>query len=113
MTTPRLPELIDIGPGAAKRLAAFCRAKVDESRGGNNRLRLVADRATWAAMGVEAERELRAAGLAIRPTIFEEPYLSTDAGSILRLLMDDDPGERLYVAIGSGTITDIVRFVCP
>lgn len=112
MTTPRLPELIDIGPGAAKRLAAFCRAKVDEGLSGNNRLRLIADTATWAAMGAEAERELRAAGLAARPTIFEEPHLATDAGSILRLLVDDDPEERLYVAVGSGTITDIVRFTC-
>ena len=45
-------------------------------------------------------------------TVFRDPYLAADAHSILRLLADDDPRERTYVAVGSGTITDIVRFVC-
>jgi glycerol-1-phosphate dehydrogenase [NAD(P)+] len=113
MDAIRLPEVIDIGEGAAKRLAAFCAARCAQGgASGPSRLRLVADSNTWAAMGVEAERELRAAGLAVRPTIFEEPYLSADARSVFRLLLDDDPGEKLYVAVGSGTITDIVRFVC-
>ncbi len=131
MTGPLLPELIDIGPGAVKRMAAFCRTRAagpdgresrggssrggssrgGSSRGGSSRLRLVADRSTWTAAGVEAERELRAVGLSVRPTIFDEPHLSADAVSILRLLIDDDPLERLYVAVGSGTVTDIVRFV--
>ena len=96
----------DIGPGAAKRLASFCAAR---EKGG--RIRIVADRNTWKAMGEEVERELRAVGLVTRSTVFEDYYLAADAGSVFRLLVDDDPEERLYVAIGSGTITDIVRFV--
>jgi glycerol-1-phosphate dehydrogenase [NAD(P)+] len=110
MNFPRLPETIDIGPGAAKRLAAFCFAYGGAS--GSAPLRLVADTSTWSAMGVEADRELRAAGLFTRATVFEDPYLIADAGSILRLLIDDDPKERLYIAVGSGTITDLVRFAC-
>jgi glycerol-1-phosphate dehydrogenase [NAD(P)+] len=70
----------------------------------------VADRNTWKAMGEEVEQKLRSAGLATRSTIYEEQYLAADAESIFRLLVDDDPEERLYVAVGSGTITDIVRF---
>jgi glycerol-1-phosphate dehydrogenase [NAD(P)+] len=62
-------------------------------------------------MGEEADRELKAAGIPTRPTIFDEPYLAADAHSVFRLLVDDDPRERCYVAVGSGTITDIVRFV--
>jgi glycerol-1-phosphate dehydrogenase [NAD(P)+] len=61
-------------------------------------------------MGEEVEQKLRSAGLATRSTIYEEQYLAADAESIFRLLVDDDPEERLYVAVGSGTITDIVRF---
>lgn len=106
MDSIRLPEITDIGPGAAKRLAAFCASR----RTGP--LRLVADRGTWKAMGEEAERELRAAALATRATVFDEAYLAADARSVLRLLLDDDPRERVYVAVGSGTITDIVRFAC-
>jgi glycerol-1-phosphate dehydrogenase [NAD(P)+] len=106
MDSSKLPEVIDIGPGVAKRLAAFCAARPKAP------LRLVADSATWAAMGAQAERELRAAGLATRATIFDEPYLAADARSVFRLLLDDDPRERIYIAIGSGTITDMVRFAC-
>jgi len=94
-----------IGPGAAKHLSSFCALR---SKG--SRIRIVADRNTWKAMGEEVEQKLRSAGLATRSTIYEEQYLAADAESIFRLLVDDDPEERLYVAVGSGTITDIVRF---
>lgn len=114
MDSFRLPEVIDIGPGAAKRLAAFCAARGGGhgEASGPSRLRLVADGSTWTAMGAEAERELRAAGLALRSTVFDGSCLAADARSVLRLLIDDDPRERIYVAVGSGTITDIVRFAC-
>jgi glycerol-1-phosphate dehydrogenase [NAD(P)+] len=112
MTASRLPELVDIGPGAVGRLAAFCSARKAGRAPGKGRLRLVADRNTWKALGEEAERELRASGLETRATVFDEPYLAADSRSILRLLLDDDPEEDTYVAIGSGTITDIVRFAC-
>ncbi len=111
MDTGRLPEVIDIGKGAAKRLAAFCAARANSASGAAPP-RLVADANTWKAAGEEALAELRGAGLASRATVFDEPYLAADARSILRLLLDDDPRERLYVAVGSGTITDIVRFAC-
>ena len=79
---------------------------------GGGPIRLVADASTYAAVGVEAERELRAAGLADPRDRLRDPHLAADARSILRLLADDDPRERPYIAVGSGTITDIVRFVC-
>ena len=121
MTAPRLPEEIYIGRAGPKCLAAFCAAKLGS--GGTrfgSAVRLVADTASWAArshgpergLGPEAERELRALGLSTRATIFDEPGLAADARSVFRLLVDEDPNERLYVAIGSGTITDIVRFAC-
>ncbi len=104
MSKQRLPEVIDIGRGAAKRMAAFVAARA------TGPLRLVADSSTWAAMGKEVEAELKAASLAFRPTIFEERYLAADARSVFRLLVDDESAERLYISLGSGTITDIVRF---
>jgi glycerol-1-phosphate dehydrogenase [NAD(P)+] len=114
MNSIPMPEKIDIGPGAVKRMAAFCAARMGEARMGavgTPPLRLVADRNTWAAMGEEAERELRAAGLPVRATVFDAPHLAADERSAFRLLVDDEPRERLYIAVGSGTITDIVRFV--
>jgi glycerol-1-phosphate dehydrogenase [NAD(P)+] len=105
----RLPEKIDIGPGAVKRMAAFCAARIGAPDSGS--LRLISDRNTWAAIGAEAARELRSSGLSPRSTIFDSPSLAADERSVVRLLEDDDPGEGLYLAVGSGTITDIVRFV--
>jgi Glycerol dehydrogenase and related enzymes len=94
---------VDIGPEAAERLAAFCARR-------RSSIRIIADVNTWKAMGEEVERSLKSTGLATRATVFDEPYLAADARSIFRLLVDDDPSERLYVAVGSGTITDIARF---
>jgi hypothetical protein len=69
MDSFRLPEVIDIGPGAAKRLAAFCAARGGGhgDASGPSRLRLVADGSTWTAMGAEAERELRAPPFSMGP----------------------------------------------
>jgi glycerol-1-phosphate dehydrogenase [NAD(P)+] len=101
-----LPETIDIGPGAVRRMAAYCVAR------GVGPVRIVADSSTWKALGAEAEAELKAAGASTRSTIFADRYLAADARSVFRLLVDDNPAERLYLAVGSGTITDLVRFVC-
>ena len=107
MKTPRIPEIIDLRPGAIERLASYC------ARGAAfSQLRLVADERTWEAAGREAERSLKAAGLATRATVLDGPEPAADARGILRLLFDDVAEERLFVAIGSGTITDLVRFVC-
>lgn len=112
MNDKGLPETIDIGQGAIRRMAVFCAEKCSSlSRSsGKAKIRLIADRNTWKAQGEEAERELQAVGVSVRRTVFEDEYLAADAWSVFRLLVDDDPGERLYLAVGSGTITDIVRF---
>jgi glycerol-1-phosphate dehydrogenase [NAD(P)+] len=125
MTAPRLPQEIYIGTAGPKHLAAFCAARLGlGGRACGAVLRLVADSASWAArspgaepgaeckLGPEVERELRAMGVATRATIYAEASLAADARSVFRLLIDADANEQLYVAIGSGTITDIVRFAC-
>jgi len=97
---------IDIEEGAARRFADFC------VKNAATKIRIVADPATFAALGASVENELARAGIAARSTILEYADLAPDAKSVFRLLVDDDPNERLYAAVGSGTITDIVRFVC-
>jgi len=109
MSEAVVPEVIDIGTGAVGRMAAFCAAKCGGDSG-KAIVRLVADRNTWTAAGAAAERELLAAGLSVRATIFDRPDLAPDARAVFRLLADFDPAERLFIAAGSGTITDIARF---
>jgi glycerol-1-phosphate dehydrogenase [NAD(P)+] len=102
----KIARIVEIGPGAARRFAEFC------GREGFARVRVVSDGATRAALGAAVEDALRDAGIAARATVFEARDLTADARSVFRLLVDDDPGERIYAAVGSGTITDIVRFAC-
>jgi glycerol-1-phosphate dehydrogenase [NAD(P)+] len=97
---------IDIEEGAARRFAAFC---IDNEV---SKVRVIADQATFRALGAAVEDELTRAGVVVRSTILGYPDLAPDAKSVFKLLADDDPAERLYAAVGSGTITDIVRFVC-
>ncbi len=114
MSKAVVPDVIDIGTGAVKRMAAFCAARRGGAAGsdssGGSALRLVADRNTWKAAGIEAERELAAAGLKVGSTVFDTDDLAPDARAVFRLLVDGDPAESMYVAVGSGTITDIARF---
>lgn len=97
---------IDIEEGAARRFAAFC---IDNKI---SKVRVIADPATFRALGAAVEDELARAGVPVRSTILSYPDLAPDAKSVFKLLADDDPAESLYAAVGSGTITDIVRFVC-
>jgi glycerol-1-phosphate dehydrogenase [NAD(P)+] len=101
-----LTRIVEIEPEAARRFAAFC------AREGFARVRVVSDTATHAALGADVESALRDAGIGARSTVFADRDLAADARSVFRLLADDDPAERLYAAVGSGTVTDIARFAC-
>jgi glycerol-1-phosphate dehydrogenase [NAD(P)+] len=101
-----LTRIVEIAPDAARRFAAFCAEE------GLSPVRVVSDSATHAALGAAVEDALRDAGIAARSTVLEGKDLAADARSVFGLLVDDDPAERLYAAVGSGTVTDIVRFAC-
>jgi len=97
-----------IEAGAFRHLSQFCLKR------GLQSLRIVADSNTWAALGSQVKDEVEKAGIRAACTIFESDSshpLAADAGSILRLLMDLSAEDQLLAAVGSGTITDITRFV--
>lgn len=96
---------VDIGPGASLRLLDYL------ERIGRTSIRIVADANTWRAAGVRIAGAAKAAGFAVESTIYGEAQLAADSRSIFRLLVDEESRERLFIAVGSGTITDIVRFV--
>lgn len=75
-------------------------------------LLLVADRRTFSACGERLEDALRAAALPLTRLILEgEPGVKPDERSVTRALQALGGQERTLIALGSGTITDIVRFV--
>jgi glycerol-1-phosphate dehydrogenase [NAD(P)+] len=80
----------------------------------HNRLRrffLVADRNTYAVLGGTVETELRERQYQVIPVVLQDNEVLTDARAILKVLLAYDPGQCTFLAIGSGTITDVTRFV--
>ena len=72
---------------------------------------LVADRNTFAVLGHQVEVALRSAGLAVETIVLSGDQVVADEGRIVHVLMRAPVGEMCYLAVGSGTITDITRFV--
>ena len=75
-----------------------------------SRFLLVSDENTYAALGERAEAALRAQGWDVRTVVLTSPEVIADEEHIVQVLLEADDKERLYVAVGSGTITDITRF---
>ncbi|MGL4650555.1 MAG: iron-containing alcohol dehydrogenase, partial [Caldilineaceae bacterium] len=104
----RKPWIATVDDRALERLAAFCTAH------GFDRFLLVADRNTWAAQGAAVDSALRALGADVRTCIFPGPDVVADAEHVYQALIAYDPdagGQRMLVSVGSGTVTDITRFV--
>jgi glycerol-1-phosphate dehydrogenase [NAD(P)+] len=76
------------------------------------RILLVADQNTLAACGAVVIDALRRAGLPLSSLILPgEPHVAANETSIARVLQALGGAEATLIAVGSGTITDIVRFV--
>jgi glycerol-1-phosphate dehydrogenase [NAD(P)+] len=100
---PHLP--VYIGSDALAELTRFCQARNLE------KLTLVADRNTYAALGERAEAALRGQGCDVLTVLLEGDDIIADARSVLQVLLALDRTPRTYLAVGSGTITDVTRFV--
>ena len=94
-----------VGADTLERLIRFCRER------GLSRLTLVADGHTYAALGQRAEAALKAAGLDAEAVILRGDDIGADAASVYQVLVGLDKGARTFVATGSGTVTDVTRFV--
>lgn len=100
-----------IGPDAIGELVAWADAC------GPTRYQLVADAHTWRALGERVHRALRGQGYAVQPVILqpsETGEVLPDEEQIAHLLWQADSPEEerpVYLAVGSGTITDLTRFV--
>lgn len=101
-----LVKTIDIGDGALDRFGDWCREMAVAASP-----RIVADRRTWEVLGKRVAAAFEERGITAQHTIFGNDALAADGEGILGLLADLGANETLLVAAGSGTITDIVRFV--
>ena len=71
---------------------------------------LIADQNTYNALGKRVFQSLREQGWDVLIQILNPEHLHTDDFSITRVLATYDAQSRLFVAVGSGTITDVTRF---
>jgi glycerol-1-phosphate dehydrogenase [NAD(P)+] len=83
----------------------FCRER------GLSRFLLVADTNTYPALGQRAEAALRDQGWDVHTAILEGDDVIADAYYMQKTLLANDATPRTYVAVGSGTLTDIARFL--
>jgi len=100
-----LPQPIYIGDDALSELARYCTGHQ------LGQLTLVADQNTYAALGQAAEEALKAQGMDVKTIVLTGEEIIADARYIFRVLVEAERRARVYLAVGSGTITDIVRFV--
>ena len=103
MTHPHLP--VYIGPDALPELVHFCQERQLSN------FALVADDNTYAALGVRAESALRAQGFDVRTILLKGDDIGADARSAFQVLLALDRVPRIFIGVGSGTITDVTRVI--
>ncbi|MCB0152458.1 MAG: iron-containing alcohol dehydrogenase, partial [Caldilineaceae bacterium] len=99
------PNPVVVAPDALAQLAAYCHER------SHTHLLIVADANTDRALGRKLEATLLAAGLDVRKVILHGEEIIADAARVYQVMLALDGTPRALVAAGSGTITDITRFV--
>jgi glycerol-1-phosphate dehydrogenase [NAD(P)+] len=94
-----------IGPNAVTELLAYCQAH------GLEKFTLVLDANTYTALGQAAEAALKSQGYDVLTIKLAGDDIAADARYVTDVLLALDRMPRTYIAVGSGTLTDITRFV--
>ncbi len=94
-----------LGEDAVAALVQYCAAQA------LGRFLLVADSNTYPVLGQKMEAALKGHDWDIRSVVYSEPDVVPDEEFIFQVLLQADDVERTYLAVGSGTLTDITRIV--
>ena len=98
-------KLVDIGPEAVKRLPEHIRNL------GYKKVFIVADQNTWRAAGASAAFKLEAGGIRFEKIILEHKEVVPDETVIGELMTAFPLDTDLVLAVGSGTINDLCKFI--
>jgi len=94
-----------IGADAISKLIGYCKENhISQST-------LVADQNTYAALGRRLEDTLKNQGVGVKTVVLRGDEVIADEQFIMQVLVHADREDQTYLAVGSGTITDITRFV--
>ena len=95
---------IYIGNKAIPEMVRYCQ------EGNLSRFLLVSDENTHAVLGARVEAALKAQGWRVRTVVLKGEEIIADEEHIVQVLLAAGREAWTYVAVGSGTITDITRF---
>ena len=96
---------IYVGSDATAKLLDYVAAK------GLKRFALVADTNTYKALGQRAEAALKSKGYDVTTVVLQDAEIHADEHQLIKTLIEAPLGDLTFVAVGSGSITDITRFV--
>jgi len=95
---------IYVGEDALGELVAYVRGRRW------SHLAVVADENTWGALGQRAVSALSTASLSVHPIVLRGDVIA-DEMHIVQVMVEAGSDPEAYVVVGSGTLTDIVRFI--
>ncbi len=96
---------IYIGSDAVAQLAQYCEEK------GLNRFALIADENTYQALGEHVEHALKEQGADVVTIVLSGEEVIADEHYLVDAMVRAPLGDCTFLAVGSGTLTDIARFV--
>jgi len=95
---------IHCGHEAIARLIRYCQSHQLD------RFLLVGDQNTYPALGRRVETELKEHGWDVRTVVLSGTEVVADEGRVFEVLYHAGGEERVYLALGSGTVTDVTRY---
>ncbi len=96
---------IYVGTDATAKLLEYVAAK------GLKRFAIVSDTNTYKALGQHAGAALKGKGYDVTTIVLDDAEIHADEHQLIKTLIAAPLGELTFVAVGSGSITDITRFV--
>ncbi|MBA3869687.1 MAG: sn-glycerol-1-phosphate dehydrogenase [Anaerolineae bacterium] len=96
---------IYVGSDATAKLLEYVATK------GLKRFAIVSDTNTYKALGQRAEAALKGKGYDVTTIVLQDAEIHADEHQLIKTLIEAPLGDLTFVAVGSGSITDITRFV--
>jgi glycerol-1-phosphate dehydrogenase [NAD(P)+] len=96
---------IYVGSEAVAQLLAYCEARQ------LRKFTLIADTNTYRVLGARVEAALKANSYTVTSVVLEGDEIIANERYLIQALVGSPVGESTFVAVGTGTLTDITRFV--
>lgn len=97
---------VDISVEAVPHLVAYCREKF-----ANLPITVVSDTNTYPVLGQRVRDEMISAGFQVINIVLSGEEVVANEHYLVKVFLSSHTGDQVFIAVGSGTITDITRYV--